>query len=59
MTRFTVYYRRSILANRVYRVTVTASDPDEARAKAAIRDPEYTVSVAVKNRGLVREAVVS
>lgn len=53
MNVYSVRYRRSVLSPRTYRVTVRALDADEARAKAAIRDPELLSTVAVKNRGPV------
>ena len=53
MTRFTVYYRRSVLSHRTYRITVTATSPDEARAKARIRDPLLVSTTKVKNLGSV------
>jgi hypothetical protein len=50
--RFSVRYRRN-LTGPVFRLTVTATDPDDARRMAAIRDPLYLSSVAVKRRGQV------
>jgi hypothetical protein len=50
--RFSVRYRRN-LTGPVFRLTVTATDPDDARRMAAIRDPLYLSSVAVKRRGEV------
>jgi hypothetical protein len=57
MTRYRVTYRRDLTSRRYY-VTVTARDADEARVKAAIRDPEYLSSIQVKNEGPIRELVM-
>jgi hypothetical protein len=51
-------YHRSILSRRIYRETVRARNPDEARAKLAIKDPLCTGTIEVKNGGGVKRAVV-
>ena len=55
MFRYSIRYRRSNDLRRVYRMTVTARDADDARRLAAIRDPEYASTVESPKR---REAVV-
>jgi hypothetical protein len=59
MNVYRVEYRRHLLSARKYRVTVHAVDADEARAKAQVRDPQLVQVTSTKNRGSVREAVVS
>lgn len=54
--RYRVSYRRD-LTSRLYHVTVTARDSDEARAKARIRDRQYLASARVRRIGDVREFV--
>jgi hypothetical protein len=39
--RYSVRYRRLERGGRIYRMTVTASNPDEARLLAAVRDPLF------------------
>lgn len=58
MNNYSVRYRRHPLSNREYRVTVRALNADEARIKAAIRDPEYVSSVSVHNNGIVHSVVI-
>ena len=41
MYRYQVRYRRQEPSERVYRVTVTAKDADDARRMAAIADPSF------------------
>jgi hypothetical protein len=58
--RYSVRYRRAELGQRIYRLTVTARDADEARELARARDPEFWSSVAVHRRGqVVPEKVAS
>ena len=53
--RYSVRYRRLEASGRVYRMTVTASDADEARRAAAIRDPLFGSTTETPKR---RAAVI-
>jgi hypothetical protein len=50
MHRYSVRYRRSDGSSRIYHLTVTAASADEARAKAAIRDPKFGSTVSSPKR---------
>ena len=52
LARYSVKFRR-FRDSRLYHVTVTARDPDDARLMAQARDPLYLSSVSVKRRGEV------
>ena len=58
MNDYQVRYRRDWMSRREYRVTVRAVNADEARVKAAIRDPQYLSSIEVKHRGVVESVTV-
>lgn len=51
MYRYSVKYRRDDSASRVYHVTVTARDADDARRVAAEADPRYRSTVTSPRRG--------
>jgi hypothetical protein len=54
MFRYSIRYRRIGDTRRVYRITLTARDADDARRLAAIRDPEYGSTIeSPKRRGAV------
>jgi hypothetical protein len=56
--RYSVSYRRlDDLSGRIYRLTVTASSADEARVKAAIRDPQFLSTVGSPKRRDVVEVL--
>jgi hypothetical protein len=59
MNVYSVRYRRDALSRREYRMTVHAASADEARAKAAVRDPGFLNTVEVKHRGSVAEGTFS
>lgn len=50
MFRYTVRYRRSDSASRVYRMTVTAKNAEDARRAAAIRDPGFASTTQTPRR---------
>ena len=53
---YSVRYRRIDNPNRVFRLTVVASDADEARAYARVRDVAFGSTVSSpKRRGVVPE----
>lgn len=48
--RYRCLYRRSSVSSRIYRLTVTARDADEARLFAALADPEFAHTVSPPRR---------
>ena len=50
MYLYQVRYHRLTPSPRVYRLTVIAANTDEARRAAAIRDPEFSHTVASPRR---------
>lgn len=49
--RYRVAYRRSVAAHsRTHHVTVTAADPDQARAIARELDPEFVMTAGYPRR---------
>jgi|SRR6185369_750203 len=58
--RYSVIYRRLEASGRVYRMTVTASDAEEARRVAAIRDPLFgSTTETPKRRAALVEVVTA
>ena len=49
--RYSVAYRRDDFTGRVWHVTVTAHDTEEARRLVAIKDPRYSHTVRSPRRG--------
>ena len=51
MYRYRVRYHRTEASPRIYYVTVTARDADDARVAAKIRDPLFSHTVSSPKRG--------